>query len=95
VLRNEYTEALEERAVDQVVVENGILPNDTLYWALKERSKNKGVTDVHTLFASQPQPSLSEPLNKGEFLLFRVGDCISMHNIHGAIYDALRLVKDF
>lgn len=95
VLRNEYTEALEERAVDQVVVENGILPNDTLYWSLKERSKNQGVTDVHTLFASQPQPCLSEKLNKGEFLLFRVGDCISMHNIHGAIYDALRLVKDF
>jgi hypothetical protein len=59
------------------------------------QSKNKGQTDVHTLFASQPQPSLSEPLNKGEFLLFRVGDCISMHNIHGALYDALRLVKDF
>ncbi|WP_024302097.1 NADH:flavin oxidoreductase [Pseudogulbenkiania sp. MAI-1] len=95
VLRNEYTEALEERAVDQVVVENGILPNDTLYWSLKERSKNQGITDVHTLFAAQPQPCLSEPLSKGEFLLFRVGDCISMHNIHGAIYDALRLVKDF
>ncbi|MFC3531119.1 FAD-dependent oxidoreductase [Vogesella facilis] len=95
VLRNEYTEALEERAVDQVVVENGILPNDTLYWSLKERSKNQGITDVHTLFASQPQPCLSEPLQGDEFLLFRVGDCISMHNIHGAIYDALRLVKDF
>jgi len=95
VLRNEYTEALEERAVDQVVVENGILPNDTLYWSLKEQSKNQGVTDVHTLFAAQPQPCLSEKLSQGEFLLFRVGDCISMHNIHGAIYDALRLVKDF
>ena len=30
-----------------------------------------------------------------EFLLFRVGDCISMHNIHAAIYDSLRLCKDF
>ena len=95
VLRNEYTEALEERAVDQVVIENGILPNDSLYWDMKEASKNQGHTDVHTLFASQPQPSLSQPLAAGEFLLFRVGDCISMHNIHGAIYDALRLVKDF
>jgi NADPH-dependent 2,4-dienoyl-CoA reductase/sulfur reductase-like enzyme len=95
VLRNEYTEALEERAVDQVVIENGILPNDSLYWDMKELSKNQGQTDVHTLFASQPQPSLSQPLAAGEFLLFRVGDCISMHNIHGAIYDALRLVKDF
>ena len=95
VLRNEYTEALEERAVDQVVIENGILPNDSLYWDMKELSKNQGQTDVHTLFAAQPQPSLSQPLAAGEFLLFRVGDCISMHNIHGAIYDALRLVKDF
>lgn len=95
VLRNEYTEALEERVVDQVVIENGILPNDSLYWEMKELSKNQGQTDVHTLFASQPQPSLSQPLAAGEFLLFRVGDCISMHNIHGAIYDALRLVKDF
>jgi hypothetical protein len=24
-----------------------------------------------------------------------VGDCISMHNIHAAIYDSLRLCKDF
>ncbi|WP_293762890.1 NADH:flavin oxidoreductase [uncultured Aquitalea sp.] len=95
VLRNEYTEALEEREVDQVVVENGILPNDGLYWQLKEASKNKGQTDVHALFAAKPQPALSQPLASGEFLLFRVGDCISMHNIHGAIYDALRLVKDF
>jgi hypothetical protein len=34
-------------------------------------------------------------LDDGEFLLFRIGDCVSMHNIHGAIYDALRLCKDF
>ena len=47
------------------------------------------------LFASEPQPSLSEDLSGDRFLLFRVGDCISQHNIHGAIYDALRLCKDF
>ena len=95
VIRNEYTEALEERSVDQVVIENGILPNDGLYWDLKEKSVNFGQTDNATLFASQPQPSLSEDLSGDRFLLFRVGDCISQHNIHGAIYDALRLCKDF
>ncbi|WP_332702327.1 NADH:flavin oxidoreductase [Devosia sp.] len=95
VIRNEYTEALEERAVDQVVVENGILPNDALYWDLKEKSVNFGQTDNATLFASEPQPSLSEDLSGDRFLLYRVGDCISQHNIHGAIYDALRLCKDF
>ena len=95
VIRNEYTEVLEERAVDQVVIENGILPNDGLYWELKEKSLNRGQVDVAALFASEPQPSLSEDLSGERFLLFRVGDCISQHNIHGAIYDALRLCKDF
>ncbi len=94
-LRNEYTEEQEEREVDQVVVENGITPNDGLYWELKERSANKGETDIATLFASEAQPALAKNLAPGEFLLFRVGDCVSMHNIHGAIYDSLRLCKDF
>ncbi|WP_028310553.1 NADH:flavin oxidoreductase [Derxia gummosa] len=95
VIKSEYTEALEERAVDQVVVENGTVPNDEIYWELKDRSANKGQTDVRALFASEPQPALQQQLGGGKFLLYRVGDCISQHNIHGAIYDALRLVKDF
>jgi dimethylglycine catabolism A len=95
VLRNEYTEQLEEREVDQVVIENGSLPNTELYWALKERSKNHGQTDIKTLYAAEPQPALALDLAPNEFLLFRIGDCVSMHNIHGAIYDALRLCKDF
>jgi NADPH-dependent 2,4-dienoyl-CoA reductase/sulfur reductase-like enzyme len=95
VLRNEYTETLEEREVDQVVIENGSTPNSELYWALKELSKNHGQTDIQTLFAAKPQPALEQKLNDSEFLLFRIGDCVSMHNIHGAIYDALRLCKDF
>lgn len=95
VIRNEYTEELEEREVDQVVIENGTTPNDELYWTLKEQSANHGQTDINSLFASEPQPGLSISLKDGEFLLYRVGDCISMHNIHGAIYDALRLCKDF
>ena len=43
---------------------------------------------------AEPQPALAEPTGGGRFL-FRVGDCVSMHNIHGAIYDSLRLCKDF
>ncbi len=95
VLRNEYTNQLEERAVDQVVIENGITPNTALYWGLKDGSINRGQTDIDTLYAAQPQPSLQETTGDGRYLLFRVGDCVSMHNIHGAIYDSLRLCKDF
>ena len=95
VLRNEYTEVQEERVVDQVVVENGIRPNEALYWQLKERSVNRGQTDIDALYAAQPQPVLSQALGNGKFALFRIGDAVSMHNIHAAIYDALRLAKDF
>ncbi|MCM5680522.1 NADH:flavin oxidoreductase [Schlegelella sp. S2-27] len=95
VLRNEYTDVQEERVVDQVVIENGIRPNEALYWQLKDRSVNHGQTDIDTLYAAQPQPVLSQPLGNGKFALFRIGDGVSMHNIHAAIYDALRLCKDF
>ena len=95
VLRNEYTDELEERAVDQIVIENGITPNTELYWALKERSLNHGQTDIDALYAATAQPALQQTAGDGRFLLFRVGDCVSMHNIHAAIYDSLRLCKDF
>ncbi len=94
VLMNEYTEELEEREVDQVVIENGIVPNDTLYWALKDDAFNQGITDINELYDAQPQSCLSE-VSDGEFVMFRVGDAISMRNLHGALYDSLRLCKDF
>ena len=95
VLRNEYTNELEERVVDQVVIENGILPDTRLYWSLKDGSINRGQPDLEALYAGAPQPCLREKTGEGRYVLFRVGDCVSMHNIHGAIYDSLRLCKDF
>ncbi|GHB01251.1 dimethylglycine demethylation protein DgcA [Modicisalibacter luteus] len=93
VLENEYTGAQEERVVDQIVVENGVRPDESLYYALKGQSRNKGQTDIEALYAIQPQPCLSE---SGEgYLLFRLGDCTAPRNTHAAIYDALRLCKDF
>lgn len=91
VLENEYIGTQEERVVDQIVVENGVRPNEDLYYELKEQSRNKGQVDLEKLYAFQPQPEVP-----GEgFLLYRVGDCISPRDIHGAIYDSLRLCKDF
>jgi NADPH-dependent 2,4-dienoyl-CoA reductase/sulfur reductase-like enzyme len=92
LLENEYTGAKEERVVDQVVVENGIRPNEALYYELKAESVNKGQIDVETLFASQAQPVLSQD-NNG-MILWRLGDCVSQRNTHAALYDALRLCKD-
>jgi len=90
VLRNTMTEAEEERLVDHVVTELGTDPEDALYFDLKPDSANAGITDIDALLAGRPQPRRAPG-----FLLFRIGDAVAGRNIHAAIYDALRLCKDF
>jgi NADPH-dependent 2,4-dienoyl-CoA reductase/sulfur reductase-like enzyme len=93
VFRHQYSKLEEERVVDQVVAEHGTLPVDNLYFALKERSSNRGELDMAALIAARPQTIASNP--GGTFQLFRVGDAVAGRNIHAAIYDSLRLCKDF
>lgn len=90
VLRNTMTEAEEERMVDHVVTELGTDPEDELYFDLKPDSANAGITDPDALIAGRPQPRPGPG-----FLLYRIGDAVAGRNIHAAIYDALRLCKDF
>jgi hypothetical protein len=92
VLRNEFTHAEEERLIDQVVVEYGTLPEDALYYAMKESSTNRGETDLHALIEGRPQPSVNGG-GSGGYALFRIGDAVAGRNIHAAIYDAARLCK--
>ena len=89
---SDYSDRLEERRVDQVVVEHGTLPLDDLYFALKPISRNLGEVDQHALIAGAPQAV--ERNAHGSFQLFRIGDAVSSRNVHAAIYDALRLCKD-
>jgi 2,4-dienoyl-CoA reductase-like NADH-dependent reductase (Old Yellow Enzyme family) len=93
VLRNEYTLAEEERIVDQVVAEHGTLPRDDLYFALKPQSRNLGQVDLDALIAGRPQAVAVKP--DGAYQLFRVGDAVASRNIHAAIFDSLRLCKEF
>jgi 2,4-dienoyl-CoA reductase-like NADH-dependent reductase (Old Yellow Enzyme family)/thioredoxin reductase len=81
-----------ERVVDQVVVEHGTLPPTELYDALRPISRNVGEVDYAALLAGRRQDVVHNP--DGPFQLFRIGDAVSSRNIHAAIYDALRLVKD-
>jgi len=81
-----------ERIVDQVVVEHGTLPPTELYDALRPLSRNLGEVDHAALLAGRPQEVVRNPA--GQFQLFRIGDAVASRNIHAAIYDALRLVKD-
>ena len=91
--RNLYTERTEERATAHLVVEHGTLPAAEVYHELKEASKNHGQTDIEALLAGRPQAKVHNP--DGRFQLFRVGDAVTSRNIHAAIYDSLRLCKDF
>ena len=45
------------------------------------------------LIEGRPRTISSNP--DGEFMLFRVGDAVASRNVHAAIYDSLRLCKDF
>ncbi|SEC92224.1 2,4-dienoyl-CoA reductase [Rhizobiales bacterium GAS191] len=92
-LFNEYSRRHEERRVDQIVVEHGTLPNDELYFALKPQSRNAGEIDQAALIANRPQALTRNP--DGHFILYRIGDAVASRNIHAAVYDALRLAKDF
>ena len=89
---SDYDSTLGERHVDQVVVNDGTIPSEELYFALKPLSANLGEVDHERLLAGQPQTLCRNP--QGTFQLFRVGDAVACRNTHAAIYDALRLVKD-
>lgn len=80
------------RHVDQVIVDNGTLPLADLYFALKPLSTNLGAVDYNALLTGGRQSEIRNP--DGRFQLFRIGDAVAGRNIHAAVYDALRLVKD-
>jgi hypothetical protein len=89
---SDYGGIEQTRLVDQVVINNGTIPLDDLYFELKGLSSNGGEVSYDDLIAGQPQRVLRNP--EGSFQLFRIGDAISARNTHAAIHDALRLVKD-
>jgi 2,4-dienoyl-CoA reductase-like NADH-dependent reductase (Old Yellow Enzyme family)/thioredoxin reductase len=93
VIGSDYGPGTQTRLVDQVVVEHGTLPLEDLYFALKEQSTNRGEVDYPAFIAGRPQQIVRNP--DGGFRLFRIGDAVASRNIHAAIYDALRLCKEF
>ncbi len=93
VIGSDYGDWTETRLVDQVVVEHGTVPMDELYFELKAGSFNRGEVNYQALINGQPQNVKANA--EGTYQLFRIGDAISSRNIHAAIYDALRLCKDF
>ena len=89
---DDYARRTVEKEADQVVVEHGTNPLDHLYFALKPGSVNLGEVDHDALLAGAPQSLARNP--EGRYRLFRIGDAVASRNIHAAIYEAVRLMKD-
>ena len=81
-----------EKEADQVVIEHGTTAADDLYFALVPGSLNLGEIDHAALRAGAPQTVVRNP--DGRYRLLRIGDAVASRNIHAAVYDALRLLKD-
>ncbi|WP_243612545.1 NADH:flavin oxidoreductase [Shimia aestuarii] len=92
VIGTDYSDFTSEKTYDQVVVNYGTMPMDTLYFELKPLSSNHGAVDYDALIGGEVQSVTRNP--DGQFQLFRIGDAVSARNTHAAIYDALRLMKD-
>jgi 2,4-dienoyl-CoA reductase-like NADH-dependent reductase (Old Yellow Enzyme family)/thioredoxin reductase len=88
-LSNDYTGGSTRRAVDQVVVEHGSLPNAEVYLALVDGSINGGELDLDAFIGGRPQALVAN--ESGRYQLFRIGDAVSSRNIHAAIYDGRRI----
>ena len=87
-----YSEAADseiERIVDHVVVEQGTVPNDELYFDLLPGSTNQGEVDQQALLQLRPQDVSRD--ESGSYQLFRIGDAVTSRNVHAAVYDAFRL----
>lgn len=90
-LKNTFTDVLEEREVDQVVVDMGTSAVHDLYDQLRPVSVNAGQVDYHDMIAMKEQSV--NVRHDGAFRLFRVGDAVHHRNIHAAIYESSRLLS--
>lgn len=92
-LGSDYGGVMQERRVDQVVVNHATRPLDDVYFELRDGSRNLGEVDYEALVEGRPQEVVRNP--DGAYQLFRIGDAVAARNTHAAIYDALRLCKVF
>jgi NADPH-dependent 2,4-dienoyl-CoA reductase/sulfur reductase-like enzyme len=91
-LGSDHSPHLSVRHVDWVVTDHGTAATADLYFELKPASSNLGAVDYGALLEGRPQSLTKNP--DGRFQLFRIGDAVASRNIHAAVFDALRLVKD-
>lgn len=86
----DYSDHQETREFDQIIVNQGTLPLDDLYFELKPLSRNAGELNQDAVVSGEG-PLFPTQNKAAAFDLYRIGDAVSSRNIHAAIYDALRL----
>jgi N-methyl-L-proline demethylase len=89
---DEYGRRRVDKEADMIVVEHGAIPVEDLYFELKGGSVNLGEVDYGALLKGRPQAIVRNP--GGAYRLFRIGDAVASRNIHAAVYDAIRFMKD-
>ena len=89
---DEYGRRRVDKEADMIVVEHGAVPVEDLYFELKAGSVNLGEVDYGALLEGRPQAIVRNP--GGAYRLLRIGDAVASRNIHAAVYDAIRFMKD-
>lgn len=92
-VRHVLTGEVTQRDVDAVVIETGSSPMDAIYHDLKAQSLNHGQLNQDAMIEGRSPFDVTNP--DGAFMLARIGDAVASRNMHAALYDALRVCKDF
>ena len=66
---------------------------DAVYHVLKPGSRNGGQLNHEAMIEGRSPFDVQAP--ETGYLLARIGDAVASRNIHAALYDALRICKDF
>lgn len=94
-LRHAYADADLDVDCDTLVTELGTAPHDELFDALAPLSRNRGETDVAALRDGAAQPWFLDPTLGGDGpVVVRFGDAVASRDIHAALLDAVRVMKD-
>jgi len=88
-LENDLTGERQVIEAGQVIVERGTVPLDDLFYGLREKSTNDGVTDIDALLHGKPQPW--PDTSEDGFALYRVGDAVTSRSLHAALLDSYRI----
>lgn len=88
-LVNTFTDAMETREVDMVVVETGTTPTVEVFNALRPQSRNDGRLPIDAFAEARHEPIIVNP--DGLFDLFLIGDAVTSRDAPSAFLDATRL----